>query len=173
MISYIEQLVKQFFTIYIKDKCFYNYRPKWLKGLELDLFFPSYNLGIEVNGANHFLSNLQKYNDKKKQILCRKNNVKLIVINYPVELFNNNVINRLKDITKLEFNPSLLPEELFQQMLSYKCADDEYYQKKYNTKLQNRNFYIKMKKKKLKNRILKFNIAQEKERYKQKYKLLT
>ena len=69
-----------------------GYRPKWLKGKEIDIYIPEYNIGIEYNGLiyhhseeNPFNPYLNKtYKDVNyhldKSILSLKNNVKLIHI---------------------------------------------------------------------------------------------
>ena len=60
---------------------------KILNGLELDIYLPKLNLAIEWNGHMHFFpvygeEKLQKtqYNDYKKQLLCQKLNIDLIII---------------------------------------------------------------------------------------------
>ncbi|MEO6252786.1 MAG: hypothetical protein ABIO79_05750 [Ferruginibacter sp.] len=67
-------------------------RPKWLNGLEIDIFIPSVSLGFEYQGHQHFyevgnwgddsgLKNLQK-RDKLKKELCSKNCISLITIDF-------------------------------------------------------------------------------------------
>ena len=78
--------------LYEKLKSKYNierrYRPKWLGNQEIDLFLPDYNIGIECQGIQHFepidfFGGVDKFNyiinlDKKKNKLCKKENVDLI-----------------------------------------------------------------------------------------------
>lgn len=70
---------------------FINYRPKWLKRHEVDIYIPSLNLAIEFNGfvyhhsskgVSDFLDNTCKDSDYhlKKYELCKQNNVDLIFI---------------------------------------------------------------------------------------------
>ena len=165
MLSYFEQLVQQFFKVYIETKVQYNYRPDWLNGLELDLFFSDYNLAIEVNGANHFLSLSQQERDSTKQLLCKQNKVKLITITHPAELLRKDVLNRLQNITGKHFGRFLLPEKLFQQMTSYSQKfNKKYYKQKYNTKGQNKSFQYKIFKRKQDQKDLVYKTLQQKEK---------
>jgi hypothetical protein len=87
----------------------YTYEKKfdWLGRQSLDFYLPKYNTAIECQGSQHFLKDhlfesldILKGRDKKKNILCRKNGVKLLYysnlhIKYPYfvyedkeELFN-------------------------------------------------------------------------------------
>lgn len=67
----------------------YNYRPLWLNGLELDIFYPSKNLALEYNGAQHYKrSALQSQRQLDKQIerdrikadICKAKGVRLVII---------------------------------------------------------------------------------------------
>lgn len=69
-----------------------HHRPKWLEGLELDIFIPDLKLGFEYQGQQHFhpikawggkesLKKL-KERDKKKVKLCEQNNITLIEVLY-------------------------------------------------------------------------------------------
>lgn len=69
----------------------YQYHSRWLGKQSLDLFIPSKNVGIEIQGTQHyrpvdyFGGNKQfikqKYLDKRKANLCKENGVKLYYIN--------------------------------------------------------------------------------------------
>ena len=83
------QIVRQIFA---GRKVERHYRPEWLGGLELDIYFPELHLAIEYQGQQHFhpikawggesaLRSLQE-RDQRKQRLCRENRVKLVHINY-------------------------------------------------------------------------------------------
>ena len=83
------QIVRQIFA---GRKVERHYRPGWLGGLELDIYFPELHLAIEYQGEQHFhpikawggesaLRSLQE-RDQRKQRLCRENRVKLVHINY-------------------------------------------------------------------------------------------
>src|SRR5688500_9685280 len=43
-----------------------KYRPPFLNGLELDVFFQKYQIGLEVQGAQHRLHSTSWYKDVKK-----------------------------------------------------------------------------------------------------------
>lgn len=79
-------------------RMFTNYRPTWLRGMELDIFFPELSLGIEVNGPHHNQAlpwaglplwqaglsrarvEAQRRRDRYKANLCKRNHVMLLVI---------------------------------------------------------------------------------------------
>lgn len=69
--------------------------PKTRRNLELDLYCPELQLAVEYNGAQHYVFTPmyhaspakfeeQVYRDKLKRRLCKKHNVKLIVVPYSV-----------------------------------------------------------------------------------------
>ena len=78
----------------LTGKKFYKKKPKWLHGLELDGYNPSLKLAFEYNGEQHYnykpffhregVHNLweQQERDMLKRYLCKKNNIRLIVIPY-------------------------------------------------------------------------------------------
>lgn len=82
---------------------------EWLKHkrhMYLDFYLPQYNIAIEVQGEQHFrpvkrfggndFYLLQKDRDTSKEILCRKNGVKLFYItkrNYNLEEILNYINN--------------------------------------------------------------------------------
>lgn len=58
-----------------------SYRPKWMDGKELDLFFPDFNFAIEYNGS-YWHSDLHKdkwYHFEKSRV-CKENNITLLHI---------------------------------------------------------------------------------------------
>ena len=78
--------------IYPTEELMMHYRPKWLLGLELDVFLPNLNLAFEYQGQQHFyaikawggekaLENVKK-RDQIKRNICRDGNIKLIEIDY-------------------------------------------------------------------------------------------
>jgi len=97
------QLVCQIFP---KEKIYRHYRPNFLEYLELDVFIPSQNTGIEYQGIQHFepiehwggKASLAKVivRDKKKKRLCSKNGIKLIYFYYYEELNKELVEKRIK-----------------------------------------------------------------------------
>lgn len=79
-------------------KIMFHYRPEFLQGLELDIYFETEDkkVGIEYQGLQHFKpieffggeESFKKVveRDKRKMDLCRKNNVQLIYYNYNEEI---------------------------------------------------------------------------------------
>lgn len=86
--SYGEQLLRQFLEIMIPDlEREYNYRPDWLQGLELDIYFPQARVGVEFNGDQHYFftgtfgdPGEQIRRDRIKRNLCNKIDVRLICV---------------------------------------------------------------------------------------------
>ena len=95
--------------IYPGKEIIKHHRPKWLQGLELDVFVPQLSLGFEYQGQQHFFPikawggklALQKVQerDQRKRIICKSNNIELIEIDYsePLE------IEYIKDKIKKHF----------------------------------------------------------------------
>ena len=90
-----------------------QYKPKWLENLTIDFYLPKLNIGIEVQGLQHYQP--VKYwggeeafekviqRDIKKKMLCEENNVKLLYyselnINLPEEVIKNSekLLEKLK-----------------------------------------------------------------------------
>lgn len=70
---------------------FENYRPVWLKGLELDFYLPQYHIAFEVQGRQHYLLvprmqatvedyKAQRERDRLKQKLANRQGVRVLVI---------------------------------------------------------------------------------------------
>lgn len=57
-----------------------NFRPKWLKGKELDIFIPSLHVGIEYDGEAWHKKGID---DLQKDLLCLANGIVLIHIREP------------------------------------------------------------------------------------------
>lgn len=82
-------LVKDFF-----EDAVFQFRTKWLGAQSLDIYIPSVRVGIEYQGAQHYmpidffggeesLRNQQEKDERKRQ-LCKKNQVELLEWNYSV-----------------------------------------------------------------------------------------
>jgi len=116
-----EQQCKEFVEFYFQRQ-FIKMRPDFLKNpvtgenLELDLFNEELQLGIEYNGAQHYNYNAfmhknsrdkfqnQQYRDLIKQDLCKKNEIKLVIVPYTVP--NDQIGPFLfKELKKLGFDP--------------------------------------------------------------------
>ncbi len=54
-----------------------NYRPSWLKGLELDRFYKDFNLAFEFQGEQHYTDAQQQKRDQAKAELCSRHDVAL------------------------------------------------------------------------------------------------
>lgn len=99
------QIVCQIFP---KDKIYRHYRPDFLEYLELDVFIPSLNIGMEYQGIQHFEPvehwggedslNRVIQRDKKKKKLCSQNGIKLIYFHYYEEISRELVEGKLKNI---------------------------------------------------------------------------
>ena len=82
-----------------------HFRPEWLEGLELDIFIPELNLGIEYQGQQHFYPIelwggqealiAQQERDSRKRKLCRLNNIKLIEVDYTEPLESEYIKSKL------------------------------------------------------------------------------
>lgn len=97
------QLISEIFP---EKKVLHHYRPEFLEFLELDIFIPSLNIGIEYQGIQHFkpieywggkdsLEQVIK-RDKMKKRLCVENKIKLILFYYYEELSRELVENKIK-----------------------------------------------------------------------------
>lgn len=64
-------------AIYPEREILRHYRPKWLEGLELDVFVPDENIGFEYQGIQHFIAvehwGGQKQLEKQQEHDARKN----------------------------------------------------------------------------------------------------
>jgi len=115
--SKIEEIVKNIITKH-KINNIQSFRGfEWLKNkkpLELDIFLPDYNIGIECQGKQHFepvsfggckdeMANIRfngtQYNDRLKKDLCHQNGVKLFYINYDdnIEEKTNYILETIRD----------------------------------------------------------------------------
>lgn len=83
-------------------------RPKWLDGLEIDIFVPSLNLAIEYQGRQHYEAieffggekgfKKRQILDEKKRVLLKENNINLLEWKYTVEMTKQRV---RKEINKI------------------------------------------------------------------------
>ncbi|MCU7380465.1 hypothetical protein OBO34_19315 [Clostridiales Family XIII bacterium ASD5510] len=78
-----------------------HYRPKWLVGLELDIYIHEKRLAFEYQGIQHFQPvqhwggqcqlEIQQEHDKRKADICKNRGITLIAINYDEQLTEENV----------------------------------------------------------------------------------
>jgi hypothetical protein len=93
------------------DRAYYNYRPEWLinprtgRRLELDIYYPSQNLAIEIQGPHHGLM-YQEYKDQIKKEKCAARGITLETI--PTR---NKYLKRL--IVKYNLDPKGIPTKRF------------------------------------------------------------
>lgn len=97
--SFIQSLVKKQIIIWFPNtKILENYRPKWLIGLEIDLYLPELNLAIEVNGLQHYIKTnnffkeewqfeMQLIRDNVKSKILNNEKIKLISIKQGATMF--------------------------------------------------------------------------------------
>ncbi len=84
----------------------FHYRGKEMKGLELDIFIPELNLGIEYQGEQHFQAiehwggieglNRRKQNDKIKIQLCKENKYHFVEFSFKDDINRDFVIEKLE-----------------------------------------------------------------------------
>lgn len=83
----------------------HHHRPEWLRGLELDIFLPELNLGLEYQGQQHFhpieawggasaLEAVQARDERKRQ-LCAEARITLVEIDYTEPLTEDHIRKRL------------------------------------------------------------------------------
>ena len=83
-------------------------RPKWLEGLEIDIFIPSLNLAIEYQGRQHyesidFFGGQQSFEkrqilDEKKRRLLKEHNINLLEWKYTIEMTEQRVKKEINNI---------------------------------------------------------------------------
>ena len=101
--NYINELLKNH-----KTECTFHYRPKYLRGKELDIYFEidGKKIGIEYQGKQHFepvkffggieaFKSLKK-RDLQKKIICKKQNIILIYFTYRDALTFDEIKNRIQ-----------------------------------------------------------------------------
>lgn len=83
-------------AIFKNNETLRHHRPRWLEGLEIDIYVPDYKLGFEYQGIQHYVAVehwggekqliKQKENDRRKLDLCKEHGVNLIFVDYNEEL---------------------------------------------------------------------------------------
>lgn len=89
----------------------YQYRPKWLNSQSLDIFIPNLNIGIEYQGKQHyepvtFFGGDEGYKktverDKRKEVLCKKNNINLIKWKYDEVINVQKLREKIKSLLQI------------------------------------------------------------------------
>lgn len=95
------EIMKTYFNCTFKKA-----KPKWLNGLELDIYNSDLKLAVEYDGAQHYKFNKrfhktsdafkqQQERDIRKNILCEQNGVTLIRVPYTIE--KSDIANYIKE----------------------------------------------------------------------------
>lgn len=94
--------------IYPELEVIRHHRPKWLEGLELDVYIPSLKLGFEYQGIQHFKAithwggeeqlKKQQEHDKRKKEICKWLGIRLICVNYDEPLNSEYILSRINDM---------------------------------------------------------------------------
>ncbi|MBB6061914.1 hypothetical protein HNP65_000336 [Thermosipho japonicus] len=100
------ELLKIIKSIFPDLTVYHHYRPKWLEGLELDIYVEELELGIEYNEIQHYqpikhwggIEALEKVRlrDQKKVKLCFDNNVMIIIFRYDESITKHSVLQKLR-----------------------------------------------------------------------------
>lgn len=85
MSSYGQELLASYLTALTGKTPEVDVYPKWLNGMELDLFYPEWDLAIEFQGQQHYVPTYganalrkQQAIDKRKRHLCEANGILLV-----------------------------------------------------------------------------------------------
>lgn len=88
-------------------ECIHKYKPSFLKGKEIDVYIPEFNLGIEYNGSYwhsvEFDSKFKTYHENK-YLSCKENKVDLLFI-WDFECFESwkkSIVEYIKDPRKFQ-----------------------------------------------------------------------
>lgn len=124
-VSNLEKLTRKFFSFYAEPGTYeMNFRPDWLRwktgyNLELDLFFPEWNLAIEANGSQHKIAS-QREKDDFKEKQCKTMGIYLLTIWKPRDLIRPETTKILEEKTGEDFSSKHLPYSFIQQLIQYK-----------------------------------------------------
>ena len=87
-----------------------HYRPKWLDGLELDIYVPEIKLAIEYQGIQHFQAmkhwggkeklKIQQEHDARKKRICDELGVYLVYFDYTEDINTEYVKSKLQNFIK-------------------------------------------------------------------------
>lgn len=83
--SYGQTLMRRYLELMFDAKALEDYRPDWMGGLELDLFWPEASFAVEFQGDQHFVPSFgidallkQKENDARKRQICAQRGITLL-----------------------------------------------------------------------------------------------
>lgn len=101
MISDGQQLLAEYLITLFGVKPEMDAHPVWADGLEIDIWYPSFDLAVEFQGEGHFSPvfgqrelKIKRYNDRKKVQLCDANGILLFRVQ-TCELQHPLLIDRL------------------------------------------------------------------------------
>lgn len=104
MSSYGQELLKRYLTLMLDETPRENYRPNWLHGMELDLYFDSLNLGVEFQGDQHYIPvfgvsscSAQKWRDRSKKAICRDLGVRFLCLE-AIDLQYGRIVFKLRRV---------------------------------------------------------------------------
>lgn len=96
-------------NLYPNNNVIFHSRPKWLNGLEIDIYIPDLKLGFEYQGIQHFQAikhwggqlqlEKQREHDKRKAKMCLENGVTLIAVNYNEPLTTEYIKSKILFVT--------------------------------------------------------------------------
>ncbi len=106
--TYLFKIIYELFEA-IGIEVIHHYRPKYLKGQELDIYLEveGKRVGVEYQGLQHFqpvdyfggegtfIATVER--DERKKRICQENNVTLIYVNYDEAITRDFIIRRLKE----------------------------------------------------------------------------
>ena len=102
------QLYKLIVVIFADYEVIREASPDWLGNQRLDIYIPSLSVAIEYQGEQHFkpialfggVEGLRKTRerDRRKNILCQENKIKLVFFKYDESLNQENVERKLKSL---------------------------------------------------------------------------
>lgn len=85
MISYGQRLLAEYLSALTGMAAEMDVHPVWLDGMEIDLFYPQWDLALEFQGQHHYMPiggekalRRQQSSDRRKLELCEQNGVLLI-----------------------------------------------------------------------------------------------
>jgi len=85
MISIGQKLLSDYLAMLTKVQPEMDAHPEWANGLEIDLWWPKFDLAVEFQGHGHFSPvfgrhefKKQQANDRMKVVLCERNGIVLV-----------------------------------------------------------------------------------------------
>lgn len=126
--SYGQQLLREYLLALYPHKMVENYRPEWLHGLEIDFWFPDYNIAIEFQGGQHYVPRdgdiaglyRQKHNDGRKARTLKMLGIQLIRID-AIHLGRAALLGRIRAVIRHHRRALGLARNYATPFPSHKC----------------------------------------------------